>query len=76
MKTAKKRPSKSPPSEVVSARLRKPALSVLKRLYPGQSNQVIIEKLVEERLARRDFDAWIEKLQDANRSGGLDLDKV
>ncbi len=74
--TAKKQKKESAPTEVVSARLSKPELSTLRKLYPGNSNQAIIEKLVEEKLARRDFDRWIEHLRSAVNNGTMDLDKV
>jgi hypothetical protein len=78
MKNAAKKQRKVKPAstEVVSARLPKPELSNLRKLYPGSSNQDIIERLVEEKLARKDFDIWINRLREASESGHLDLDLV
>jgi hypothetical protein len=74
---AKTRKSQAKSStEIVSARLRRPALSTLRKLYPGRSNQAIIETLVEEKLARRDFDSWLSELKRVHQSGDLDLEKV
>ncbi|MGK5088980.1 hypothetical protein WDW86_15590 [Bdellovibrionota bacterium FG-2] len=63
-------------TEIISARLPKPGISILRKIYPGCSNQAIIETLVEEKLARKDFDSWLGKLNAAHQSGDLDLDKV
>jgi hypothetical protein len=78
MKSASKKPNRSTTAstEVVSARLAKPEIRILRKIYPGRSNQAIIETLVEEKLARRDFDSWLGELKAANQSGDLDLEKI
>jgi len=76
MKNAAKKPKRdrSASTEIISARLSKPEILTLRKLYPGSSNQAIVKRLVEEKLARKDFDQWLEKLRDANESGGLNLE--
>lgn len=66
----------TPATEIVSARLAKPEISTLRKIYPGRSNQAIIETLVEEKLARKDFDLWLGGLKAAHQAGDLDLEKV
>jgi len=66
----------SSPSEVISARLSKSEILSLRKLYPGSSNQDIVEKLVEEKLARRDFQIWLSSLRKAVDDNALDLDQV
>jgi hypothetical protein len=78
MKNAAKKPrrGRSVTSEVVSARLSKPEIATLRKLYPGSSNQDIVEKLVEEKLARRDFQMWLTSLRNAMDENSLNLEKV
>jgi hypothetical protein len=78
MKNAAKKPRKvrTSTTEVVSARLSKPEILTLRKLYPGSSNQIIVEKLVEEKIARKDFAIWLEKLSEATTAGDLDLDRM
>ena len=73
---AKKSKTTSHSTEVVSARLPRPQLAILRKIFPGHSNQTIIETLIEEKLARKHFETWLNELKNAHQAGALDLEKV
>jgi hypothetical protein len=72
--SVKRSAAKKSKTKIISARLSESTVHELHKIYLRASDSEIIANLVEEKLARRSFDEWINALKKGFRPEDLDLD--